>query len=69
MPIEKLFTFICFGLWLTGTIFCLCFAVFKHREFAQAMSEKKLTRYRVFDIVMVNTIVAWLSMWVFRTMY
>lgn len=68
MPIEKLFTFICFGLWAMGTIAIILISAFRP-DIAKIGKHRRFDMSNAFDIILISTVAVWISMWCFRSMY
>ncbi|WGH49793.1 hypothetical protein [Alishewanella phage vB_AspM_Slickus01] len=68
MEFEKLFTFICFGLWLFFTIALIMIAIFKP-NIAMIGTNRRLKASNPYDLLMFASIGSWLAMWCFRSMY
>lgn len=72
MPIEKIITFFCFGVWAVGTAVFMLTHVFSNDTAwrTQGMSWREfIISTHWFDVVTKTTIFAWLTMWCFRSMY
>ena len=68
MPIEKVFTFVCFSLWALATMFVLVTVIVKP-HLARLGASRRLEASNPFDIAMMIAVGAWLAMWCFRSMY
>lgn len=68
MPIEKIFTFVCFSIWVLSAMLVFLIALLKP-DIASLNSGRRLSASNFFDVAMLISVGAWLAMWCFRTMY
>lgn len=68
MPIEKIFTFVCFGLWVLFTLSVVTLSLFRP-DLARLGGGRRLKASNAFDLCMLASIGSWLAMWCFRSMY
>jgi hypothetical protein len=66
MEIARIFTFICFGLWVIGIFTMMVVSIFKPEGVNRT---NKMSYKHPFDLIMILTAMSWISMWCFRTMY
>jgi hypothetical protein len=69
MTLPVLFTYISFGLWAFGTIAIVIIAFCFPELVRKSQHSNKLSVYDTFHIILISTILAWIAMWCFRSMY
>ena len=62
---PKLFVYICFGIWAVGTFLIFALQVYKPIPIQGKFYPVRSARHHL----MLVTIMAWLAMWCFRSMY
>ena len=68
MPIEKLLTFTCFGIWALSTLLIIILAMFRP-NIARLGEGRRFKASNFFDLALLASVGAWLAMWCFRSMY
>ncbi len=65
MTIPELMTYICFGLWLTGTATVFVLQLVSPINLSGKFTPAKDVKHHL----MLMTVMSWLAMWCFRTMF